>query len=80
MAFLANAKKSSLTPMVTPNTTIGAFPETALIAKLLDAKLPVPGLLQLPLIEEVRAGLERHTGDIIDVSGENSQTSASQTA
>ena len=66
--LLERAKKSyeelkrnkSLANLIRPNTLSSSFSEVSVIAKMVDSKLPVPGLLQLALIEEVRSGLERH--------------------
>ena len=78
--FMENAKKTTLSPIVSANTMVSSFPETALIAKMLDARLPVPGLLQLPLIDEVRAGLEKHVANIIDFDETNSISEPSRTS
>ena len=79
--YMENTKKiATLSPLVSANTMVSSFPETALMAKMLDSRLPVPGLLQLPLIEEVRAGLEKHVASIIDFDGSNAMAEASKTA
>ena len=47
---------------------------------MLDSRLPVPGLLQLPLLDEVRAGIEKHVAKIIDPGSGNTNSEAAVTA
>ena len=79
--LFALLKESPVTGrLTTVNTLAGAFPELGLLFKSLDSSLPVPSLLQLPVVEPIRLALQRKIGAALDPLKNNEATEASRLA
>ena len=78
--FAALLERKEIKSLVTMSSVTSALPEVTADAKGLASRIPTPGLLQLPLHDELRAAIKAEVAAALYPTGKNSASEAARTA